>query len=201
MISLSKTYAENIANYQHFEKFVDGIVLRGEDIETKYKLLIDTDDIVNIVVLSLILIKEKRKESKTAHYDHLNCIANKPCIHTPGPSVNYAKLHSKNNYDRSIRGLPQDKNSANFSEQKPTFKNGSLNQYTAPTFNIEKVGALFSTLPEKTREQIVFSIGLDNIIELSLDDTKGFSDTFLTITQSHNYTTPKQKPLNPNIEK
>jgi hypothetical protein len=44
---ICKSYEENISAHLHYKQMVQGIVMRGKDIQTKHKLLLDTNDIVN----------------------------------------------------------------------------------------------------------------------------------------------------------
>lgn len=59
MIYLSKSYKENISipENKHYASLIDNLIKNGV-IGEKYLLLLSTDDIANIVILSVLCIKE-----------------------------------------------------------------------------------------------------------------------------------------------
>jgi hypothetical protein len=175
MIYLGRSYEENISNHKHYKSFVEGLVLRGEEISTKHKLLLETGDIVNVVVLSLMLIKEKIKTApETTSY-------------LPDEGT----LHTYSKYGKTLTHA-----------DKPPSINHILEAPNYP--NSSKVGQLFSTLPYSIKEQTMFSLGFNYIVELALDEMKGFQEVCEEMHIKYSrYSSNKQpaKTYNKNITK
>jgi hypothetical protein len=124
MIYMSRSYEENILEEnKHYAVMVDSLISTG-DIPTKYKMLLDTNDIVNIVMLSFLSIQDKIT------------------------------------LDMVAKGkLKQGEELFSIRHPIPTRK-----------YNIKNISKLFGTLPTDIKERLCFSIGLNMMVGLGLDE-------------------------------
>jgi hypothetical protein len=142
MISMDKTYEENISRKEnrYCAKLVEKLISTGE-IDEKYKPLMDTQTIINIVLLALI---------------YMNCMPD-------------GKIPIKGQMAQHIT------------------KKGMA--------ALERIGTLFSSLPQNIREQLIFSLGLDFIVINRIDEIEPYESTMKEVSKRFRLTPNAAKPL------
>ena len=171
MINMRKTYAENISQEDNkcYAKIVDDLISTGK-ISDKYSMLLDTDGVVNVIVLSLLKITQELKTDGEEFHKHLKCKANTLCGH-----------ETYRWYNTSRKTKYSDLSTAPFVKK------------------VGIVGEMFKTLPKEIKEKILFGVGIDMIVNLALDETKGFMEPLVEISNRYNGAPPVVKPTHKNI--
>jgi hypothetical protein len=178
---MSKTFEENISRPENSScaKLVDKLVVEG-NFDEKFKLIMDEDDLVNIICLSLIKIYEEEIIifKYKARFHRLNDEMKrelKACLNLT------EKSEIKNSYEKRKQSLV---------ENKPEYIKYDLNA----------VGKLFSSLSETVRFSLFRSIGIQVISLLDLYDYEGFKQTYEEVVKKYTPNLLAAKPKIDNIE-
>lgn len=155
MISRSDTYASAIARSEnsHYLKFIDQLIAEG-NLDTVLNSFLGSDDIANIVALSLIKLYDLQKETITKE-EEITSLKN----------VFKTEFNNPEIFEKAAQTIV---------DRKPTNEKLVWKQINKA---LPKIELVFKDLPLEQRKNVLMILGIERIIHLTLDEINSFADT------------------------